>query len=146
MYKRIALAFLIVPQFMFAQNTTETEYNYMKKGYRQVAESGLDVKRGYVIQELSPMTYEGVTIYFTKLLREKDKSIAGIIVKSASSQSFGSGTTYYAIPAVNSGTEKSFGWDDFFSDVVNVMTTGVKNVMLRWLAYRMSYEMAGNKQ
>lgn len=72
--------------------------------------------------------------------RQLDNSIAGIIIKSASSAAFGSGTNYYCIPANNNVNENSYGWDLFFGDI-NTMTNGVKTYILQWMSYRLMYEL-----
>ncbi|HMJ48150.1 MAG TPA: hypothetical protein VK498_12530 [Ferruginibacter sp.] len=125
----------------FCQSTTEAEYNYMKRGYAQIETSGLDLKRGYFTEVMKGLNNDKITVTFTKLLREKDKSIAGIIVKSVSSDPWGSGTKYWAIPAVSKEGAESYGWDLFFNEASNLMSPGVKDLIFKWIAYRMSYEM-----
>lgn len=120
-----------------AQVTTQTEFNYMKKGYRQVEESGLDVKKGYTVEVLGTQNKGDITCTYT-LLRRADNSIAGIIVKTVANFS---GTNYYCIPAVNKTDAKSYGWDEFTNDFA-AMTNGQKNAIAEWMAYRMAYEMS----
>lgn len=136
---------LLLALQIFSQATTQTEYNYMKKGYRQVEENGLDVKQGYTTEVLSSTLYGGeVTLTFTSLKRNNG-SLAGIIIKSVSQAAFGSGTNYYCIPAVHTKGGQSFGWNDFYSDI-NTMTNGVKTYILRWMSYQLMYELATKKK
>lgn len=130
------LLFLVLTTaFSFAQSTTQVEYNYMKKGYRQVAESGLDLKLGYSINEFKPQRFEEATLTFTELKRT-DGSIAGIILKTVSTATFGSGTNYYCIPAANmlNTTTESFGWKEFFEDIFT-MTSTMKSYIMQWLTW-----------
>lgn len=127
-----------------SQATTETEYNYMKKGYASVESQGLDIKRGYYLEELSPVKTPTINATFFLFKREVDKSLAGIIIKTVSTESFGSGTQYWAIPAVSLKEKESYGWMYFNNDVVNVMTVKVKNIIFQWMAYQMSIELHKN--
>ncbi|RYE27090.1 MAG: hypothetical protein EOP48_34690 [Sphingobacteriales bacterium] len=70
--------FVFISVKSFAQNTTQEEYNFMTKGYKQLLESGLDMKKGYVLSDTAAFTTsEGkYEIIFMNLLRQKDKSLA----------------------------------------------------------------------
>lgn len=131
---------IIASQFCIAQNTTELEYNYMKKGYRQVEESGMDVKKGYSTEQMYKDDFgNDVTLTLT-LLKRDDGTHAGIIIKSESKAAFGSGLNYYCIPAVS----KSFGWPQFIADI-NTMTSGVRNYILRAVSLQLMLEMEFKK-
>lgn len=84
MRKILLIASLLMGVTSFAQHTTEEEYNYMNKGLQIQIESGLDMKKGYVLSEETQRScadYECKrSISFSLLLRENDNSIAGIIV------------------------------------------------------------------
>jgi hypothetical protein len=58
----------------------------MTKGYQQLVESGLDMKKGYSLEnELPISTQDGKYVFtFKNLLRQKDKSLAGIIIVAES--------------------------------------------------------------
>ncbi len=79
-------SFVIVSTFSLAQNTTQEEYNFMTKGYQQLIESGLDMKKGYYTADTLAFTTQGqkYEFYFMNLIRQKDKSLAGTIVVAIS--------------------------------------------------------------
>lgn len=81
--------FIISSAVTFAQNTTQEEYNFMVKGYRHLVESGLDMKKGYYLEnEVNFTTQDGKYLFaFKNLLRQKDKSIAGTIIVAKSNVS-----------------------------------------------------------
>ncbi len=80
--------------------TTEEEYNYMTKGYKVQVESGLDMKKGYVMEDTSPIirgNYE-FTVKFLK--RESTNQLAGVLIVAKSNVS---GNSYYmGLPINNS--------------------------------------------
>lgn len=114
--------FVFISLKSFTQNTTQEEYNFMTKGYKQLLESGLDMKKGYVLSDTAAFTTsEGkYEIIFMNLLRQKDKSLAGTIAIIDSK--VWSKRYYLGIPAAQAngsvdhqGTLMaqiySFGWD-----------------------------------
>lgn len=129
---------MLLPAYAFSQATTEQEYNYMKKGFRDVEERGLDVKSGYYVEELkgSPV----IEYTYTALWRTKDSSLAGIIVKTT----YGN-PKYYCIPAVSYTDNKSFGWNLFFKDV-DTMGLAEAAAVNKFLAWRLASEMAHKKK
>lgn len=132
--------FLVVTLFSintYSQLTTQTEYNYMKKGYKQVEENGLDVKKGYTVEEIGNLRGSDITLFAT-LLRRSDNSIAGIILKTVASYS---GTNYYCLPAANKIDNESYGWAEFNSEFAT-MTLGQQKIIMQWVSYRMAYEMS----
>ena len=138
--KKVLVAFPLFFSFLFgeAQATTEVEYNYMKKGYRISVETGLDVKSGYYIDEQKPFVRGNVTITATRLYRT-DKTLAGTIIKTVSTDFGGSGTNYYAIPAVNLVGKESYGWDLYAEDLNN-LSCGMRYYLLQWMSYKLAYE------
>lgn len=82
----LVASFLLLSAVSFAQNTTQEEYNFMTKGYQQLVESGLDMKKGYYIADTLAFTTQGqrYEFYFMNLVRQKDKSLAGTIVVAVS--------------------------------------------------------------
>ena len=67
----------------FCQNTTREEYAYMTKGIKVQMESGLDMKKGYVLKKVLRVYPQGGNskITFTLLLRENRKdNLAGVVV------------------------------------------------------------------
>lgn len=81
-----------------AQNTTEEEYNWMSKGYEVMVSSGLDMKKGYYFDENQEKSETKSSYSFTYkfLRREKDKSLAGIVIIAKSTVS--GNTYYYGLP------------------------------------------------
>ena len=136
--KTLLLLILFAPTFCIAQSTTQAEYNYMKLGYREVAEKGNDIKRGYTITELPQFIAGELTINATMLIRN-DSTIAGTVLKTSSTAAFGSGVNYYVMPAVNMKEKESYGWNNFFAEV-NTMSGGQKSGIIQWLSYRLSLE------
>ncbi len=51
--KKLLLAFLFVSFGVFAQGTTQKEFNYLSKGYKDDLEMGKDIIQGYSIELLS---------------------------------------------------------------------------------------------
>jgi hypothetical protein len=81
--KTLLIALFVSTSFIsFSQNTTQEEYNFMTKGFQQLVESGLDMKKGYYISDTLAFTTQGqkYEFYFLNLIRQKDKSLAGTIV------------------------------------------------------------------
>jgi hypothetical protein len=78
--------FVFASTSLFAQNTTQEEYNFMTKGFQQLIESGLDMKKGYHVADTLAFTTQGqkYEFYFLNLVRDKDKSLAGTIVVAIS--------------------------------------------------------------
>lgn len=138
-------AFLFITN-AHSQSTTETEYNYMKKGYATSEAQGLDIKRGYYTDEPKTLASPTITIYCTTLRREKDKSVAGTIIKSVSNEAFGSGVKYWAVPSVNTVAQESYGWDLFATDINLNMSVGVRNLLMQWLAYQYAYLLSENNK
>lgn len=96
----------------FAQSlgsTTEEEYNYLTKGYKVQIESGLDPKKGYVLEDIKFVTHGNYTFDFKALVRSSKKEVAGILVITKSKIL---GRTYYTcIPINNTELDKNY-WAD----------------------------------
>jgi hypothetical protein len=60
--------------------TTEDEYKYLTKGYLVAEEVGLDLKKGYIIEELGKVKDGYCNFVFKALIREKENELAGILV------------------------------------------------------------------
>lgn len=126
-----------------AQNTTQEEFNFMNNGYRTMVESGLDMKKGYVL--LEPMNFQvsaggnNYNIKYFSLIREGNNSLAGTI--SVVSSLSWKRNYYLGIPAAtedghidlaNSTMAQitSFGWD-----------TNIRTAFLQSLAEYLSVQM-----
>lgn len=127
----------------FCQNTTEEEYNYMKKGYKQSLENGLDLKKGYKVEKLKTYKDGSVTVTFT-LFKRDNGTLAGTILKTENNDAFGSGVNYYVIPSASVKGPESFGWKEFFSDL-ETMTNGMKGHVIKYMSYFYSALIAESK-
>lgn len=84
---------------VFKTATTEEEYNYMQKGYKNHLTDGSDIKKGYSAKEdIEKLNYGDYSFKFIPFYRS-DKSFVGLIVKAHSGSS---GSDYwYGIPYKN---------------------------------------------
>jgi hypothetical protein len=95
------LLFLSFYQIAFSQNTTQDELNFMSKGFFQMQQAGLDMKKGYYLADSAEFTVQDrkYSFQFFNMRREKNKSLAGTIV-IAKSHAWGK-DYYIGIPAAN---------------------------------------------
>ena len=84
---------------VFCQTTTVEEYNFLTKGYRIQIESGLDMKKGYQLLDLSTTTTGAYKFYFKELVRTQTNEVAAVLLIATSDVS--GLTYYYAIPRNN---------------------------------------------
>jgi len=84
--------------------TTLEEYNYVTKGYRIQLESGLDMKKGYLIEDIDKQATKERAAELQVLFRVKDgnKVIAAYMISYKRS---GLPTEYICIPNPNSSEE-----------------------------------------
>ena len=88
--------------------TTEEEYNYLTKGYKIQAESGLDMKKGYKIQDMGEWKEGSYGFQFKALIREQADELAGILVIVKSDTWSGVNTYYLCIPINNPDLMKKY--------------------------------------
>lgn len=69
--------------------TTEDEYKYLIKGYLVQVDVGLDMKRGYLMQEMGNVKDGSYSYDFKSLIREEKNELAAvlIVIRSATLQS-----------------------------------------------------------
>jgi hypothetical protein len=79
--------------------TSEEEYNYLTKGYKIQTDSGLDMKKGYILQEVGNVSRGKCDFQFKLLIREAKNEIAAYLVV-AHSRNTGR-TNYVCIPINN---------------------------------------------
>lgn len=80
--------------------TTEEEYNYCVRGYQTMISSGLDMKKGYLFEDLREVKDGNYSFTLKLLVREQKKEVAAIMIITKSAIS---GRTYYhCIPHDNS--------------------------------------------
>jgi hypothetical protein len=88
---------------VFGQTTLE-EYNYVTKGYKVQLESGLDMKKGYELENVDEATAGERTVTLKKLIKtttNQKKTVAYMLTYKK-----GSGTTeYICIPHPSSDNE-----------------------------------------
>ena len=91
-----------IKKFKKVSTVTEEEYNYMSKGFWSQIENGLDMKKGYEIENTDgyALHYSSYTFTFYPLMilyADKTKSLVGYIIKAHSGVS---GSDYhYGMPA-----------------------------------------------
>lgn len=85
--KKIAFLLLFAVSVGYSQ-TTNDEYNYMVKGYPLAVSSSMDIKSGYEVKDFTRYESDSYTFEYKFFIRQKDKSLAGIILK-ATSKSWG---------------------------------------------------------
>jgi len=78
--------------------TTEAEYNYLTKGYKVQIESGLDMKKGYTIDDATVVRRNSYTFDIKFLMREKNNEMAAILI-IAKSETWGN--IYYICLPIN---------------------------------------------
>lgn len=93
-------------KFKRCNTLSDEEYNYMAKGYWSQVENGLDMKKGYEIEntdgyELSNSSYSFTFFPLLKINADKTKCLVGYIIKAHSSVS--GGNYHYAMPVNNDG-------------------------------------------
>lgn len=117
--KKIILSLLLLASISsYCQDkpngTTLEEYNYMTKGYQIQISSGLDVKKGYRIEDLYSFDANPYNFVFKAFVRDNN-TLAGIILVSTSKLW---GNVYYsAIPVNNDELLANFNsrldtWDE----------------------------------
>jgi hypothetical protein len=103
--KKIILGLLLcasVSLFSQVKNDVPTsveEYNYMTKGYKIQLSSGLDVKKGYKVENITAFKTALYEFDFKSFVREKDNTSAGMIMV-ATSRMWGN-VYYLAVPVNN---------------------------------------------
>jgi hypothetical protein len=86
--------------------TSLDEYNYMTKGYKIQKSSGLDMKKGYDLENIQNITKGNYIFSFNSLIRNEKKELAGILIIAYSDVS---GRTYHlGMPINNSELQSHF--------------------------------------
>lgn len=122
--------------------TTEIEYNYIRKGLQTSFEQGLDIKRGYGLLDLSTdQKFTNAVLSAKQVIRLKDSTIAGTWVKITVTGTFsGNGTYIFCIPGPNLTNQNSYGWPQFWEEIQKPGQETAKAALLQWLTYRYAYE------
>lgn len=106
----IFVFFIFTSFYTFSQTTME-EYNYITKGYRIQIESGLDMKKGYILkdyytyQDTGSLDYNARirNVQFKALYKTgKSKPVALMMIWKRTDNGY---KGYYCIPQINSSDE-----------------------------------------
>lgn len=125
--KKIILSFLFV-NFLNAQ-TSEIEYNYLTKGYQETVTKGLDLKQGYILQDLYFHTDDLYDFDFKLFVETKTKKTKGVLVQAVSKLW---GNKYYlCIPVGNSQLHQKYydflqTWD---KDILKGYSTALTEIL-----------------
>lgn len=98
------LLFLLLPVVSFAQTTIE-EYNYLTKGYKVQTESGLDMKKGYELKDISTKTTSERKVEVKLLQRIKSNGTKENAAYLVIYQKSGTQKEYICIPHPESGED-----------------------------------------
>ncbi|TRX29651.1 hypothetical protein FNW25_01445 [Flavobacterium franklandianum] len=125
--KKIILALLFVTGL--SAQTTEVEYNYLTKGYKETLEKGLDIKQGYELQDLYIHTDDSYNFDF-KLFVDKNSKKTKAVLVTAVSKVWGN-KYYLCIPIGNSVLHQRYYdslqiWD---KDILRVYTTALTEIL-----------------
>lgn len=104
----VTITFLLT-NLCFSQEsapTTETEYNYITKGYKIQVSSGLDMKAGYSLEDIDIVTIGSYTYEIKALIRTEKQEIAALMVITKSS-AWGN-TYYFCIPHGNNDLNQRY--------------------------------------
>lgn len=132
---------LMIVLFAFANvysQTTLEEYNYLTKGYKVQIESGLDMKKGYEIEELDK-TESGertVTLYILNRIGSSKKEIAAYLVVY---QKQGNPKEYICIPHYKSEQEVMAKFWSALYDGSNINSTERLQLILYQLTYAIKW-------
>lgn len=103
--KKITLFLLFITSLTYSQTTVE-EYNYVTKGYAETIAKGLDLKKGYSLNEVYHYTDTNYDFLFKSLTNDKTKKTSCIMV-IANSRVWGN-KYYLCMPIGNGDLEKKY--------------------------------------
>lgn len=135
--KLFTLLLLFFTSLTFSQTTLE-EYNYLTKGYKIQKESGLDMKRGYSMRDVSKYSFSDssreVNFKYLYRLNEQKAPCATLMIVTRKSTGF---IRYYCIPHAESSEEI---WDLAYSSYKSMVdcTSSFKEYtfgMIRFISY-----------
>ncbi len=109
--KNLVVIFFLFISLSITAQTSQEEYDYVTKELKEQLVKGLELKKGYTLEEFlkSDMSEESWDITFYLFKKEDVKTPVAIVLVSRSSISY-LGSFFYCIPAINS---KSEIWEKF---------------------------------
>jgi hypothetical protein len=108
MKKIFAILFASLYVITAQSQTTQEEYNYVTKGYKVQVESGLDMKKGYIIKDLdmvSQTASNGTTIRQASLKKLTKTSTNEAVAFMIVYQRAGKVPEYFCIPSPTASQE-----------------------------------------
>ena len=127
----IIIGLILVASFSAFSQTTEEEYNYLTKGYKFQIESGLDMKKGYTLQDLTSHNVGERKTEFKALFRDgEDKPCAVLCIYNRPSTGF---KDYICIPHFDS--DKAI-WDKVYEKIKTYGGDGA--IALAWGTLKLS--------
>jgi hypothetical protein len=112
--------FILLPNVSNSQTTTE-EFNYLTKGLKIQLENGLDLKKGYKIEEIDKARVASRSVILSKLSRISDNSIAAYLLRYQKDEY--SAVEYICIPHPNSSQViKDLFFESLKPEIVDVNT------------------------
>ncbi|MGL2994568.1 hypothetical protein [Flavobacterium sp. TSSA_36] len=132
--KKITILLLFAFGITRAQTTTD-EFNYMSKGYEIAVSSGMDIKKGYVVKDLTVYNSDSYTFDYKLFLRESNNSLAGVILKATSKT--WSNVYYLAIPINNQELLTYFNtrlelWDESMVTAYSKSSTFLNSELIKF--------------
>lgn len=116
MKKLIALAITVAASYAGYTQTTQTEYDYLKKGLKITEESGLDIKQGYTLKDEGKIERGNYIFHIRTLRRSGTNAFVGTSIKiSYKNNSYL--PTWLALPAMKVKEVESIGWSEFYADL-----------------------------
>lgn len=123
----------------FAQATTQSEFNYIKRGLKDVDEKGMDEKTGYTLGDLQTNEFGNVKVWIRPVTRNSDGSLAGISIITYTTGLMADSKKYYCLPAPSLQNKTSFGIGDWQQDV-DLMTLNEMRAVLKTISYNYTVE------
>lgn len=125
--KKIIFALLFVTSL--SAQTTESEYNYLTKGYSETITKGLDLKQGYELQDLYSHSDQFYNFDFKLFVNQQTKKTQGVLVIAVSKLW---GNKYYlCIPVDNPNLHQRYydflqTWD---KDILKGYSTALTEIL-----------------
>jgi hypothetical protein len=128
MKKKITLLFMLFISVSYSQ-TTEQEYNYLTKGFKDAVDKGLDLKQGYELQDFYTHDEQFYKFNFMLFIDIKTKKTKAILVIADSK--VWANRYYLCIPQDNPILYKRYSdflqtWD---KDILKAYSLGLTDIL-----------------